>query len=55
MPSLRAASISSGVTLVGGGAPARTGSANTALAASPVEILSTSRLDQFRSCMAFPR
>jgi hypothetical protein len=48
---LRAASISSGVTLEGDGAAARAGSANSAVAASPVEAVSTSRRDQFRSGM----
>jgi hypothetical protein len=49
-----AASINSGVTLDGGGAAARTGSANSAVAASAVDIFNTSRLDQFRSRMVPP-
>ena len=38
----------------GGGAAALAGSANSAAAPSAVEVFSISRLDHFRSCMAFP-
>jgi hypothetical protein len=50
---LRAASINAGVTLVGGGAAAFDGAANSAHATDPAEALSTWRLDHFRSRMAF--
>jgi hypothetical protein len=52
---LRAASINAGVTLVGGGAAARIGSANSTPAATAVEVFSTSRLVHLGFRMAFPR
>jgi hypothetical protein len=48
-----AASINSGVTLDGGGAAARTGRANRAVAATAVDVFNISRLDQFRSRIVF--
>jgi hypothetical protein len=49
---LRAASINAGVTVVGGGAAARIGSAKNEAAIEAVVALSTSRLDQFQTCTA---
>src|SRR5260221_2056369 len=53
MPSFRAAWIMAGLTGVGSGAAPLSGSGKTALNAIPIDALSTSRLENFRSRMAF--
>src|SRR6266481_80596 len=53
MPSFRAAWIMAGLTGVGSGAAPLSGSGKTALNAITIDALSTSRLENFRSCMTF--
>src|SRR5258705_13589032 len=53
MPSFGAAWIMAGLTGVGSGAAPLSGSGKTALNAIPIDALSTSRLENFRSRMAF--